>query len=89
MSGLGLNDSPPEYVIHWLKRDYSIVDVCVININISSKEPIDHHKISFDGCHQPSLFAPGICMALHIQKAKGGTGNQKPSLGKILTLQSK
>lgn len=79
VSGLGLNDSHPEHIMHWLKRDYPMVDVCVININISSKEPIDHLKISLGSCHQPSLLAPGICMALHSHQAKGGTGKQKPS----------
>lgn len=46
VSGLGLNYSHPEYIIHWLKRDYSVVGVCVININISSKGTVGLHKVS-------------------------------------------
>lgn len=79
VSDLGLNGSHPEYFIHWLKRDYSIVDVCVISINISSKEPIGLSKVSLWWLPSVIILATGICMALHTQKAKGGTGNQKPS----------
>lgn len=88
VSSLGLNDSHPEYITHWLKRDYSM---SVLQIRIFLKEPIWHHKISL--WQLPSAIIVGHWDLYGFAHPTGKGKDRKPEtfipMNKILTLQSK